>query len=57
MTDVDEDVAPPDPLVDKYDVDKDGVIQRAEVFAAINDYLEAGGEIRVRLLGLTCSSS
>ena len=40
VTDVDEDVAPPDPLVDKYDVNKDGVIQRAEVFAAINDYLD-----------------
>ena len=42
VTDVDEDVAPPDPLVDKYDVNKDGVIQRAEVFAAINDYLDGG---------------
>ena len=42
VTDVDEDVAPPDPLVDKYDVNKDGVIERSEVFAAINDYLDEG---------------
>ena len=42
VTYVDEDVAPPDPLVDKYDVNKDGVIERSEVFAAINDYLDKG---------------
>ena len=42
VTDVDEDVAPPDPLVDKYDVNKDGEIERSEVFAAINDYLDEG---------------
>ena len=38
-----EDGAPVDPLVDKYDVNpKDGEIQRAEVFTAINDYLDGG---------------
>ena len=43
VTDVDEDVATVDPLVDKYDVNpKDGEIQRAEVFTVINDYLDGG---------------
>ena len=42
-----------DPLLARYDTDQNG-IERAEVFAAINDYLE---EVRMHLLGLTCSSS
>ena len=42
VTDVDEDVAPPDPLVDKYDVNENDEIERSEVFAAINDYLDRG---------------
>lgn len=31
---------PPDPLIDAYDANGDGIIQRAEVIAAINDYLD-----------------
>ena len=44
VTDVDEDVAPVDPLVDKYDANENGEIERAEVFAAINDYLDGGAD-------------
>ena len=42
MTDVDEDVAPADPLKDKYDANDNDEIERSEVFAAINDYLDGG---------------
>ena len=48
VTDVDEDVAPPDPLVDKYDANENGEIERAEVFAAINDYLDEGADAPTR---------
>ena len=37
-----EELAPADPLVDKYDVNENGEIERPEVFAAINDYLDGG---------------
>ena len=37
VTDVDEDVAPADPLKDKYDANDNDEIERSEVFAAIND--------------------
>ena len=40
VTDVDEDVAPADPLKDKYDANDNDEIERSEVFAAINDYLD-----------------
>ena len=40
VTDVDEDVTPDDPLVDRYDENDNGEIERAEVFAAIIDYLD-----------------
>ena len=40
VTDVDEDVGPADPLKDKYDANDNDEIERSEVFAAINDYLE-----------------
>ena len=42
VTDVDEDVAPADPLKDKYDANDNDEIERSEVFAAINDYLDGG---------------
>ena len=40
VTDVDEDVGPADPLKDKYDANDNDEIERSEVFAAINDYLD-----------------
>ena len=40
VTDVDEDVAPADPLKDKYDANDNDEIERSEVFAAIIDYLD-----------------
>ena len=42
VTDVDEDVAPADPLKDKYDANDNDEIERSEVFAAIEDYLDGG---------------
>ena len=48
VTDVDEDVVPADPLVDKYDANENGEIERAEVFAAINDYLDEGADAPTR---------
>ena len=42
VTDVDENVAPADPLKDKYDANDNGEIERPEVFAAIDDYLDGG---------------
>ena len=48
VTDVDEDVVPADPLVDKYDANDNGEIERAEVFAAINDYLDGGADAPTR---------
>ena len=42
VTDVDEDVATADPLKDKYDANDNDEIERSEVFAAINDYLDGG---------------
>ena len=39
---VDESVAPADPLKDKYDANDNDEIERSEVFAAINDYLDGG---------------
>ena len=42
VTDVDEDVAPADPLKDKYDANDNDEIERSEVFAAIDDYLDGG---------------
>ena len=48
VTDVDEDVAPVDPLVDKYDANENGEIERAEVFAAIDDYLDGGADAPTR---------
>ncbi len=42
VADVDEDVAPADPLKDKYDANDNDEIERSEVFAAINDYLDGG---------------
>ena len=40
---VDENVvAPADPLKDKYDANDNDEIERSEVFAAINDYLDGG---------------
>ena len=54
VTDVDEDVTPADPLVDKYDADGNGEIERAEVFAAIDDYLDgdAGAPTRADVFKL-----
>ena len=54
VTDVDEDVAPADPLKDKYDANDNDAIERSEVFAAINDYLEgdAGAPTRVDVFRL-----
>ena len=54
VTDVDEDVAPADPLKDKYDANDNDEIERSEVFAAINDYLEgdAGAPTRVDVFRL-----
>ena len=40
VTDVDEDVDPADPLVDRYDANDNDEIERSEVFAAIDDYLD-----------------
>ena len=48
VTDVDEDVAPVDPLVDKYDANENREIERAEVFAAIDDYLDGGADAPTR---------
>ena len=48
VTDVDEDVVPADPLVDKYDANENGEIERTEVFAAINDYLDEGADAPTR---------
>ena len=48
VTDVDEDVAPVDPLVDKYDANENGEIERAEVFAAIDDYLDGRADAPTR---------
>ena len=48
VTDVDEDVTPADPLVDRYDADGNGEIERAEVFAAIDDYLDEGADAPTR---------
>ena len=48
VTDVDEDVTPADPLVDRYDADDNGEIERAEVFAAIDDYLDEGADAPTR---------
>ena len=48
VTDVDEDVTPDDPLVDRYDADGNGEIERAEVFAAIDDYLDEGADAPTR---------
>ena len=42
VTDVNEDVAPVDRLKDKYDANDNGEIERPEVFAAIDDYLDGG---------------
>ena len=39
---VDETTTPADPLKDKYDANENDEIERSEVFAAINDYLDAG---------------
>ena len=54
VTDVDEDVAPADPLKDKYDVNDNDEIERSEVFAAINDYLDgdAGAPTRADVFKL-----
>ena len=41
VTDVD-DAEAGDPLLTKYDADGNGTIERTEVFAAINDYLDEG---------------
>ena len=40
VTNVDEDVDPADPLVDRYDANDNDEIERSEVFAAIDDYLD-----------------
>ena len=54
VTDVDEDVAPADPLKDKYDANDNDEIERSEVFAAINDYLDgnAGAPTRADVFKL-----
>ena len=54
VTDVDEDVAPVDPLKDKYDANDNDEIERSEVFAAINDYLDgdAGAPTRADVFKL-----
>ena len=51
---VGEDVAPADPLVDRYDANDNGEIERAEVFAAIDDYLDgyAGAPTRADVFKL-----
>ena len=41
-------IAPVDPLVDKYDANENGEIERAEVFAAIDDYLDGGADAPTR---------
>ena len=54
VTDVDENVAPADPLLDRYDDNDSGEIERSEVFAAINDYLDgdAGAPTRADVFRL-----
>ena len=54
VTDVDEDVAPADPLKDKYDANDNDEIERSEVFAAVNDYLDgdAGAPTRADVFKL-----
>ena len=51
---VDENVAPADPLKDKYDANDNDEIERSEVFAAINDYLDgdAGAPTRADVFKL-----
>ena len=54
VTDVEENVAPADPLKDKYDANDNDEIERSEVFAAINDYLDgdAGAPTRADVFKL-----
>ena len=54
VTDVDEDVTPADPLVDRYDENDNGEIERSEVFPAISDYLDgdAGAPTRADVFRL-----
>ena len=49
VTDVDD---PADPLKDKYDANENGEIERAEVFAAINDYQDTGVPTRAGVFKL-----
>ena len=54
VTDVDEATTPADPLLDRYDANDNDEIERSEVFAAINDYLDgdAGAPTRADVFKL-----